>query len=138
MEAYDNMEAYNFARWVQYHPIWVAEIDQRQAIVNAYFEKYYGCELNKIPTKSIEEFEFLKRFLHFFMFDRRGIEVPEYLLERWTADEDGIKETLQFRLDFKHGIPEHLTNPPGREEECCCLYCNHLYNDSDSDNDSDN
>ena len=106
------MEAYNFARRVQYHPIWVGETEEPQALVNAYFEKYFGCELSKIPEERKNDFfgyETLKRHLHAFMFDRRGIDVPEgvnrweYLLKRWNADIDGIEKALQFELN-QHGI----------------------------------
>jgi hypothetical protein len=45
------MEASQFPRKVQYHPILVVETDHRQLLVKAYFEKYYGCELNKILGK---------------------------------------------------------------------------------------
>jgi hypothetical protein len=65
------------ARLVEFHAVWVAGKDEREAIETACLEEYFGYGLEYFLESNLRLFELMKDYLHTFVFDRRGAHVPE-------------------------------------------------------------
>ncbi len=96
------------ARLVESHAVWVAEKDEREAIETACLEEYFGYGLEYFLESRLRLFELMKDYLHTFVFDHRGDDVPEgenrweYLTKKWKIDlgDYGLPECLHV---YKYG-----------------------------------
>jgi hypothetical protein len=72
---------------------WVAEEDERGAVVTACVDAYFECETNEIPLGKLRTHSIMLEFVRIFLFDHRGDVVPkgrnrwEYLIEVWKTSD---------------------------------------------------
>ncbi len=90
------------AKLVEFHPVWVAEADEREAIEKACLEEYFGYGLEYFLESNFRLFELMKDYLYTFVFDHRGDDVREGE-NRWEY------QTKKRRTNLgDYGLPECL------------------------------